>query len=413
MLSSPVLNTGVGLALLFTVMALVCSGITECLSNVLQLRAKYLLTGVRAMLDAPERTVGRDRTEADRSLPDRVKDPSATRAAVRAVHEPAALTSPSGPILTCALFDDPLLTSLQSRRVGFFRKGRLRNPQYVASRTFSSAVTNLLVPAVPEDQLPTTLTIDKIRKAVQNLPLYLPVRQPLLAFLARAGNNCDLFESAVEQWYDEQMVKIADWYKRWARVVLGIVGFVIAVLANIDAVQVTHALYVDAPLQQAVAISVDAGTLCQDAAVGAAQADCVQEKLATLQADGLPIGYPSGCGLAYTRWTSCWAWSNSAPVHWWDFPLKLLGWLMSSFVISFGAPYLFDLLSRLSPRRVAGPEMQSAAVLRVDEIHRLGERFDRLELRESLDESVKASLSKALYTGDAANDEGGGKDKLI
>src|SRR3954453_10883990 len=54
MLGSPVLGTAVGLVVLFATTALLCSGITESISKVFQMRAKYLLTGMRAMLDDPE-----------------------------------------------------------------------------------------------------------------------------------------------------------------------------------------------------------------------------------------------------------------------------------------------------------------------------------------------------------------------
>ena len=54
MLGSPLLGTAVGLVLLFATTALLCSGITESISTLFQMRACYLLTGMRAMLDAQD-----------------------------------------------------------------------------------------------------------------------------------------------------------------------------------------------------------------------------------------------------------------------------------------------------------------------------------------------------------------------
>ena len=54
MLGSPLLGTAVGLALLFATTALLCSGVTESISSIFQMRSRYLLTGIRAMLDAAE-----------------------------------------------------------------------------------------------------------------------------------------------------------------------------------------------------------------------------------------------------------------------------------------------------------------------------------------------------------------------
>ena len=44
MLGSPLLGTAVGLALLFATTALLCSGVTESIASLLQMRARYLLT---------------------------------------------------------------------------------------------------------------------------------------------------------------------------------------------------------------------------------------------------------------------------------------------------------------------------------------------------------------------------------
>jgi hypothetical protein len=355
MLGSPLLGTAVGLALLFATTALLCSGVTESLSNILQLRAKYLLTGMRAMLDTPAGDKGR--APGTDPLHDRVKNEDKTKDAadlVRGLTPSSSLTTEqlaTSPVTT-ALWNSPLLRSLQSRRVTL--KSKVRNPQYVSGRTFARALVDLLVPADPDGGPPVFVTIGRIRHAVEQLPDTLPVRQPLLTFLARAGNDVNAFESAVEHWYDEQMAKIGGWYKRWARVVLGVVGFVVAVLVNVDTVQAAHALYVDAPLQQAVVATANAGTLCQDVADVAARNKCATNELADLKADGLPLGYPSTCDPAGGAWQPCWQWSATAAPHRWDLWLKLAGWLVTAFAVSFGAPFWFDALSKLGSLRNAG-----------------------------------------------------------
>ncbi len=351
MLGSPLLGTAVGLVLMFATTSLLCSAITESLSNLLQLRAKYLLTGLRAMLDAPETAARSPKARTD-TLNDRVKDPALTKAAADRVGQLASdPPPPAEPVLTTALFDSPLLRSLQSRRVGALRNGTLRNPQYLSSTTFARALVDLLVPAEGEDRVPVTVTIENVSEAVRGLPPSLPLRRQLLSFLGRTGTDLDAFEQAVEQWYDEQMAKISGWYKRWARVALGITGLVVAVLANIDTVQVTHSLYVDAPLQQAVISTANAGTLCQGETDAAARNACATQELSTLKVGGLPIGWSSGCGTDLAR---CLSWSDTAPLHWWDLLLKLLGWSLTAFAVSFGAPFWFEALSKLGSLRNTG-----------------------------------------------------------
>ena len=207
---------------------------------------------------------------------------------------------------------------------------------------------------------PLVVTIDEIRDAVKKLPPDWPVRKPLLAFLARAGTSVTAFERAVEQWYDEQMAKIAGWYKRWSRVFLGVVGFLVAVAVNIDTVQVGHSLYVDAPLQQAVVATANAGTLCQDITLPAGRTTCVQNELDSLRVAGLPVGYSASCNWFTGEWRACWAWTDDAPPHGLDPWRKLAGWLITAFAVSFGAPFWFEALSKLGSLRNTGTKPSSS-----------------------------------------------------
>jgi hypothetical protein len=143
MLGSPLLGTAVGLVLLFATAALLCSGITESISTLFQMRARYLLTGMRAMLDAPDvdavpapsatpqaarsetpetapASVGKAAPDlpgvsAKGSLRGQVANPrqtgeAATEVRSMTVDRPRDTT----PSLTLALFDSPLLRSLQA-----------------------------------------------------------------------------------------------------------------------------------------------------------------------------------------------------------------------------------------------------------------------------------------------------------
>jgi hypothetical protein len=362
MLDSPILGMAIGLVLIFATVALLCSGITETVANWLQLRAKYLLTGLRAMLDAPE-SKHDDRAPKRNAivLDDLVKDSARTTSAaqtVRSLNVASAL--PEQGTMTTALFDSPLLKSLQSRRIGLLKNGTLRNPQYISGRSFARALIDLLVPATVDGTMPVELDLNQVTSAIQRLPHGLPLRAQLLAFVSRAGGDLSSFETSLEQWYDEQMAKISGWYKRWARVVLGIAGFVVALLVNIDTLQVAHALYVDAPEQQAVIATANAGTLCQTQTSATARNNCARSEISQLRVAGVPIGYSSGCDLGSKHWARCWSWSASDSLHWWDLPLKVLGWLITAFAVSFGAPFWFDALSKLGPLRNTGTKPASS-----------------------------------------------------
>ena len=96
MLGSPLLGAAVGLVLLFATTSLLCSGITESLSNLFQMRAKYLLTGLRAMLDGPETRPGEGKA-TDKQLHEDVKNPQRTAGAVAEMRKTGAATTTADP----------------------------------------------------------------------------------------------------------------------------------------------------------------------------------------------------------------------------------------------------------------------------------------------------------------------------
>src|SRR5262249_22802271 len=112
----------------------------------------------------------------------------------------------------------------------------------------------------------------------------------------------------------------------------------VALLANIDTVQVARDLYVDQPLRSAVLAQVSSGQLCGDRTDPVDRAACANQEIVDLNAASLPLG-----------------WSGS-DVDGWEWLVKVLGWLLTALAVSFGGPFWFDALSRLAPIRSTGPK---------------------------------------------------------
>jgi hypothetical protein len=420
------LSTLIAVVFVFGLLALFCSALTETASNLLEKRARYLLTGLRSMLDQPESgpptaapadanpgtaeagadaaptepgadvasaragtgaapagpdqdvasaqagagaagtAGGRRRMPTGDDMHARAKDGTDTARAADRVRDRVDAAY-AGDIrlpglepgdLTLALFGHPLIRSLQVRRVRPGRRsGKVRNPQYLPPPLFAKALIDTLVPrAVPgtasdEDVLAALArTIDRLGDA-------LPARQSLLALIQQASGDLQRFEASVESWYDGQMGRISGWYKRWSKVVLGLTGLVIAIVANVDTLQLAHGLYVDEPVRQAVVAHATSGTTCEAGTDPAEQRRCVQSQIAIMDSAGLPIWYPSGCSPRH--WSTlddCWNWYPGQPANPWRVLLKLLGWGLTGFAVSFGAPFWFDALSRLGSLRTTGPK---------------------------------------------------------
>jgi hypothetical protein len=352
MIDSSLFGLASGLILMFALLALFCSAVCELLANLLQMRAKYLLRGLRTLLDEAvdgQASTGGGKTARLGKLHKIVI--TSTETAVMSFNSLASAANVKfGDLevkelqdaqkkvrelkggLTAAVYGNPLVQSLRTRRITLGWT-LVRNPPYLSAGLFARVLVDTLVPDASGQA-----TVTQIATTLASLPDGMPAKKSLLALVKRAGSDLDGFETLVGQWYDEHMARVSGWYKRWSRVVLGLVGLLIAVAANVDTLQIARNLYVDQPVRGAVIAQVSAGRLCGDVTDPLKRATCVSQEIASLKASGLPVGWP----LPGYSWPAL--------------ALKLLGWILTAFAVSFGAPFWFGALSRLAPLRNTGPK---------------------------------------------------------
>jgi hypothetical protein len=367
---STVLGTVIGLVFVFGLVSLFCSAVTESVSNFIEQRARYLLTGLRSMLDqetsndvvttvtTPQQAPTEITPSAD-TLHQEAKDATKTSEAAAQVMSPEGTVQPGN--LTLGLFGHPLIRSLQTRRVRLRRNGTVRNPQYIPPRIFAQALVDTLLPeATPAGEAKDMNVLRELDAAVNRLDDHFPAKRSLLALLRQAEGDLTRFEASLENWYDAEMGRISGWYKRWSKVVLAVTGLLVGIIANVDTIQIAHGLYVDEPVRQAVVAQATNGTRCQSATDPAEQRQCVDNEVALLSSRGLPIWYPAGCSLSHwSKLDNCWSWSPSQRPAGWRLLPKLLGWALTAFAVSFGAPFWFDALSKLGSLRTSGPKPQT------------------------------------------------------
>ena len=239
---------------------------------------------------------------------------------------------------------------------------RIRLASYVSSRSFAAALLDTLVPDASGET-----TIDEVKARVTALNPDIPGRGALLTLLNTAKGDINQFRTNVEHWYDEQMDRVKGWYKRWSQVWLFVVGLVLAVVININSIHVARSLYEDEPLRDTVAAqAVDATRDCPDKPEDARDR-CLENPRRTLESLPLPIGWDVAAARkacdAYAR-GACDSWRLDRWIPFIAHEAKneggvtdlvdVLGWLLTGFAVSFGAPFWFDALSKLGSLRTAG-----------------------------------------------------------
>ncbi|MBV8122902.1 MAG: hypothetical protein JO370_02335, partial [Paucibacter sp.] len=170
-------------------------------------------------------------------------------------------------------------------------------------------------------------------------------RELLLAFIKESSDLAH-FRANLEGWFDRVMDRASGWYKRRIANVVLVLSALVVAGANIDSIAICQALYGDPQLRAAMlaqaAQSLKEGAPSappQDADVRLGQ---YQADLEKLRSGGLPLGWqsvtrPKGDNLAW-------------------YASKVAGLLITILAASLGAPFWFDMLSKVANIRGAGPK---------------------------------------------------------
>lgn len=72
-----------------------------------------------------------------------------------------------------------------------------------------------------------------------------------------AAGNIDLFRENVEIWFNDGMDRVSGWYKRHTSFYQAVIAFVLAIVMNIDALQITRTLWREPTLRQSLVASAE------------------------------------------------------------------------------------------------------------------------------------------------------------
>ncbi len=292
MLDSAVLDVAFGLVFVFVILSLACSALNETISSVFNWRAQFLRRGIANLLEP---------ANLDRGLEQ-----------------------------TGRLLEHPLLNALV--RPVSPRSKRRHYPSYVPSRTFVAALL---------DFDPTDRKRD-IEGAIAAVPSE-DARRALTVLLERADGDVTRFTRDAERWFDDSMERVSGWYRRRVQKVLWVLALALVVSLNVDSLRIAEQLWTQKAVRAAVVAQ--AQTLQSDAAQPATESTSlkrVASDVTELEQLSIPIGWttetrPEGSG----EWLLL-------------FLLKALGFLLTAAALTLGAPFWFDVLSKVARLRSAG-----------------------------------------------------------
>jgi hypothetical protein len=164
------------------------------------------------------------------------------------------------------------------------------------------------------------------------------VGKPLIAMLDAAGNDVAKLKKSLEDWFNSAMDRVSGWYKYRTQKLLFVIGLVLAVAMNIDAINILKQLSKDSTLRQSIVAA--AGSAKPSATQGESeplksQIQDAKTEVMDVSNLGIPIGWNHIPSVLKTG-----AWH-------WRYLNILLGWLVTGLAVSLGAPFWFDMLNKI------------------------------------------------------------------
>jgi hypothetical protein len=214
------------------------------------------------------------------------------------------------------------------------------------------------------------------------------LRTALTTLLQQTEGGLENFKKAVETWFDDAMDRVSGWYKRHTQWVQLILGVALIFVFNLDSVSIVRALSEDnSGLLKTVVAKAEkfvGQTPSNPNPPGSAQpsptptsspaapsSETLGDLRAELNALMLPIGWTSGPANFsadnpdFRHWPGFPGRGND-PRQWFENWMHIIyhhffGWLLTVIAVSLGAPFWFDLLSKIISIRSSGeppPEKQ-------------------------------------------------------
>lgn len=225
--------------------------------------------------------------------------------------------------------------------------GAAEKPSYLPAKNFALALMNVLAQG---SQAPA---FSQIENGVAQLPAS-PAKDSLTMFVQRAAGDIDALQTHLQTWFDDAMDRASGEYKRFSQYFLLWFGFAVAAVLNIDSISIATTLWNDPAAARAAIVQSAAATAVKPAPD--ASNDTAAAVLQQLQALPIPIGWSevtknTGATTNPVAIFGHAVFGDGAHGLW-----RVLGWVLTAFGVSLGAPFWFNALQEMMGLRASGPK---------------------------------------------------------
>jgi hypothetical protein len=342
------LDVVIGLIFVYLLLSLICTAASEVVEGWLKTRAKTLEQGIRELLrdgdntglvekfykhplifglydgtyEAAKKGTGSRKIFGGSDLPSYIPSRNFALALMDVIlpgdavkpSGAAGATVPSGAVGT-TVPSDPNVISPPADAVG------------------ATVPSNSNVAPPPADAAPAK-PLQALRDSISVLPNK-QVKQALLPLVDAAGDDVSRARKNIEDWYDSSMDRVSGWYKRQTQARILFFAALVTVAMNANTITIVDRLVSDPAIREVIVAQAQKVVDKNEIPAGS-----LDESITKVKKLGLPIGWSN---MEYKLDELGWA-----PSSWWRLILfHLLGWLITAFALSLGAPFWFDLLNKI------------------------------------------------------------------
>ena len=178
-----------------------------------------------------------------------------------------------------------------------------------------------------------THTANEAKALVGNISQDHPLKEILVALIDDGEDAANALKERLAGWFDEGMSRVAGWYKRQAKVMIFVIAGIVTLATNAGSIHMAEEFWRNDALRTQIAAQ---------AQVAAQAGDVSGLEASNLQSlEVFPIGW------------------STAPTGALDWLKTLPGWIITTAAVSLGAPFWFDLLSKVPNLRGSGGQAQA------------------------------------------------------
>jgi hypothetical protein len=225
--------------------------------------------------------------------------------------------------------------------IKYLGEDNTKKPAYLNSSSFSNALIHLCKDLANSD---AKTTEEQFLAGIQKIKETNPETGKYLETLYKdAEGKIEEFQKLSEQWFNETMDRATGWYKKQVQKITFIVAFLIALSFNVDTIGIAHNLSSNPELASKMADIADKYVKAnKDSSVEIPKDTINYFQKAQKQISTDIENTNSLLGLGWNFEEKNWA--GKLPQH-------LVGIILTSFAISLGAPFWFDLLNKIMQLR--------------------------------------------------------------